>query len=52
MREMQKNDLGNTLPKDAQLIGTDWSPDGKKILLGTYSVIWEDYLMKTVIPKE
>jgi Tol biopolymer transport system component len=50
--EMQKIDLGNTLPRDAQITDTDWSPDGKKILLSCFSLVSEDNLMKTVIPKE
>ena len=50
--EMQKNDLGNTLPKDTQIVGMDWSPDGKNVLISCYSTVSEDNLMKTVIPKE
>jgi hypothetical protein len=49
---MKNLDLGNTLPRDTQITDADWSPDGKKILLCCFSMISEDNLMKTVIPKE
>ena len=50
--ETEKIDMGNTLPKDIMIRSTDWSPDGKEILLGCMSWVTEDHLMRTVIPKE
>ena len=50
--ETKKVDLGNTLPKDVQLRYTDWSLDGKEVVLGTIAWVSEDHLMRTVIPKE
>lgn len=43
-------DLGNSLPKGSQIRNVDWSQDGKSILLGTVSRVFEDHLMKNVIP--
>ena len=43
-------DLGNSLPKDAQIRFIDWSPDGKELIISTVSWVSEDHLMKNVIP--
>jgi Tol biopolymer transport system component len=50
--DTQKIDLGDTLPRDVSITATDWSPDGKGILLGCMTWVMEDHLMQTVIPKE
>jgi Tol biopolymer transport system component len=46
----EKLDLGRSLPKDAQIRSVDWSPEGDKMLLETVSWVFEDHLMKNVIP--
>ena len=45
-------DLGKSLPKDAQIREIDWSPNGKEIVIGVVSWVFEDHLMKNVIPEE
>jgi hypothetical protein len=46
----EKINLGNTLPKDVQIRGIEWSPDGNEVALMTVSWFNEAHLMKTVIP--
>lgn len=46
----EKIDMGRSLPRDAQIRNIDWSPAGDKILLGTVAWVFEDHLMKNVIP--
>ena len=43
-------DPGRSLPKNSQIRNIDWSPEGDKIVLGTVSWVFEDHLMKNVIP--
>jgi Tol biopolymer transport system component len=49
----QRIDLGDNLPKGLSMGNPEWSPDGNKLLFATGpGWIFENYLMRTVIPEE